>query len=44
MNLPNELIDKILDYREQILWKKRFNNMKKDILFNAAMKRCDYYE
>jgi hypothetical protein len=43
MNLPQELIDKILDYREEILFKERFKKNKPKLLFNSAMARCDHY-
>lgn len=43
MNFPIEIIDKILDYREELLWTDRFNNDRNDILFKSAMMRCNYY-
>lgn len=43
MNLPKEIIDKILDYREEILCRERFKKNKKELLFKSALKICKHY-
>jgi len=43
MNLQEEIIDKILDYIEEILFTERFKKNKTELLFKSAMMRCRHY-
>jgi len=43
MNLPIELVYKILDYRSELLWKESIDKCKDGLLLGSAMKICNYY-
>lgn len=43
MNLPIELVNKILDYRGEILHRENINKCKKELLFKSSMWICNHY-